>query len=105
MLKYNHYCVPQNSIPEGAGYVKQLDVYVTDCETHPMAFEFLFVPEGNTILPKELRTMNHLAFDTDEYDKLIKESEVLYEFICPKDNKTRMAFVNYEGAILEIKEI
>lgn len=105
MIKYNHYCVPVEEIPEGAGYVELLDVHVTDFADDPLSIEYLFVPENNTILPKDLKIRNHIAYDTDEFDEILAKSKVLVEFICPKDNISRMAFVDYNGALVELKEI
>lgn len=105
MIKFNHFCVPVKEIPKGAGYVKLLDVHVSDYADDPLSVEYLFVPKDNKILPSDLRTKNHIAFDTDEFDAIKSKSKVLYEFICPKDNVSRMAFVNYNGALVELKEV
>jgi hypothetical protein len=105
MVRFNHYGVPVVSVVEGCSFVEELGVYVTDYAQDPMAMEFLYVPKDSSIVPAELRTQNHIAYDTDEFDAILSKSKVLYQFLCPKDNKTRMAFVNYKDAIVELKEV
>lgn len=104
MFQYGHYCVPVSEKPETADYVELLDVFVTDCEKHPLKMEFLYVPETNTEFPEEIRTRNHLAFDVDNFDEILSQGRILLQFICPKDNVSRVAFVEYQGAVIEIKE-
>ncbi|MEF9969454.1 MAG: hypothetical protein RR867_02960 [Ruthenibacterium sp.] len=105
MYQYGHYCVPVASKPEDAAFVPLLGCYVTDCAQHPMSFEFLYIPDDNKILPPELKTRPHLAFNVDNFDALLSQSRILYQFICPYDNVSRVAFVEYQGAVLELKEV
>ncbi len=105
MYEYSHYCVPVKEKPENASYVPLLDCFVTDCAEHPMSFEYLYIPEENTKLPKELGTEPHLAFNVDNYDELVSQSRVLIEFICPYDDISRVAFLEYQQVIIEIKEM
>lgn len=104
MNRFMHYCVPVDKKPADAGYVELLDVYVTDCNLHPMKFEFLYVPRDNTKLPKVMWTNPHIAYEVDNFEELLEKGKVLLQFICPDDRVSRMAFVEYEGAIVELKE-
>ena len=104
MYSYGHYCIPVTEKPADADFVPLLGVYVTDCAKHPLSFEFLYVPEENKTFPQELRTRNHIAFNVDNFDEILASGRVLLQFICPYDNVSRVAFVEREGTIVEIKE-
>lgn len=104
MNRFMHYCVPVKEKPENAGYVELFGVYVTDYSQHPMGFEFLYVPEDNQIFPEAMKSSPHIAYDVDNFDEILEKGKVLLQFTCPDDQISRMAFVEYEGAIVEIKE-
>ena len=105
MNRFEHYCIPVKEKPADADFVELIGVYVTDCNLHPLHFEFLYIPPENNIVPKELRTNTHIAFAVDNFDEILHESEVLLQFISPNDNVSRMAFINYHGAIVELREV
>ena len=104
MYTYGHYCVPVTEKPLDANYVELLDIYVTDCNAHPLNIEFLYVPETNIKVPKVLSTANHIAYNVDNYDEIVAGGKAILEFICPYDDISRVAFVEYQGALIEIKE-
>lgn len=103
MYTYCHYCIPSKSIPEDAAFIESLGCYVTDFEKHPLKFEFLYINE-DSVLPKELADNPHIAYYVDNFDEMIENENVLYQFIAPDGTNTRVAFLMIDDAVVEIKE-
>lgn len=103
MYKYCHYCFPSKTIPEDAMFVEPLGCHVTDFEKHPLKFEFLYVNE-DSVLPDELRDNPHIAFYVDNFDEMVQNEKVLYQFIAPDGSNVRVAFLMIDGVVVEIKE-
>lgn len=103
MYKYCHYCFPCKTIPEDATFVEVLGCHVTDFEKHPLKFEFLYVNE-DSVLPDELRDNPHIAYYVDNFDEMVRNEKVLYQFIAPDGSNVRVAFLMIDGVVVEIKE-
>lgn len=103
MYNYCHYCFLCKTIPQGAAFIESLGCYVTDFEKHPLKFEFLHVNE-DSVLPEEIRDNPHIAFYVTNFDQMINNEQVLFQFTAPDASNTRVAFLLIDGVVVEIKE-
>ncbi len=103
MKKFDHMGLPTDEKQPNEMWVAETKVWVTDPLAHPYRVEFLRY-EPDTPVTGPVRTMPHMAFDVDNLDAAIAESdEILLGPFNPTDT-LRVVFVLKDGAVFEYME-
>ena len=89
--------------PQHAVYAEAIKTYIVAPETNEFNIEYLRF-EKDTPLPKELKTMVHVAYKVDDLDEQVKANTVVVEPWFADEN-TRLAFIMKDGILMELMEV
>ncbi|MDR2345154.1 MAG: hypothetical protein LBE18_03730 [Planctomycetaceae bacterium] len=101
-MKYLHFGVPTTQEKKWIGYISELGVHVTDPTTDPYGIEWLKFDE-NSPMHELIKTKPHAAFAVDDLDAALVDKTILLQPFSPMPG-VRIAFINNDGAIIEISE-
>ena len=102
VAKFHHLGVVSRAKHPGETYLEGGKDYVTAPSKHPYGFEYLRF-EADSPLPKEVRTMTHIAFEVPIVDAALKgEKVVLAPFDATPD--LRVAFIMKDGVLVELAQ-
>lgn len=74
--RFMHVGVPTKSVHPGENFVPGMNVFIAG-GPNEHCVEWLRFAEGESCLPKEIQTMNHIAFDVDDIEAEIKGKKVI----------------------------
>jgi hypothetical protein len=99
MRRFDHIGIPTDEERPGEMYVPETKVWVTDPLQHPQRIEYLrFASDSPVTGP--LRTQPHIAFQVDDLEREVADSEVLLgPFYATKT--LQVVFVTQDGALFE----
>ncbi|MDR1923295.1 MAG: hypothetical protein LBQ66_02880 [Planctomycetaceae bacterium] len=101
-MRYLHFGVPTTEEREWSGYISELGVHVTDPASDPFGIEWLKFDEDSP-MHESIKTMPHAAFAVDDLDAALVGKTVLLQPFSPMPG-LRIAFIDNNGAIIEISE-
>jgi hypothetical protein len=102
MRKFNHVGLPTDDVQPNEVYVPATKVWVTSWDDHPYKVEFLRY-EPDTPTPEPLRTLPHIAFETDDLCAELEGQEVILPPFEALPGLT-VAFIMKDGAIFEFMQ-
>jgi len=102
--KFHHLGIPTKEKLPGERYLPHLKFYVTGFDTSPFGVEWMRF-EDDCEIPEIIKTFPHIAFEVDDLDKELLESDC--EIICepgvPSEG-VRAAMILHNGAPVELIE-
>jgi hypothetical protein len=99
---FHHFGVPVEATQENETYIEGAKVYVTDAETHPFQVEYLRFEAGSPMHP-DVQSKPHAAFMVDSLEETLKGQNVIIEPFDATES-LRVAFINDNGAVIELME-
>ncbi|MGE5607970.1 MAG: VOC family protein [Bacillota bacterium] len=101
-MKFCHVGIPTTQKRPGEAYLQPAKLYVTDATTHPYNVEWLRFEPGSP-MPKELKTMTHVAFEVDNLDVALKDKKIVVEPFVPMPG-LKVAFIIDDGVLVELMQ-
>ena len=99
MRRFDHIGIPTDQERPGEMYVPETKVWVTDPLQHPQRIEYLrFASDSPVTGP--LRTQPHIAFQVDDLEREVGDSEVLLGPFYATET-LQVVFVTQDGALFE----
>lgn len=99
MRTLHHFGIPTDKVIDGASYLEEAKLHITDAAQSPNCIEWLRFEPGSP-MPDILQTLPHIAYKVDDLDAELKDAEILMEPFSPMEGVT-VAFVIEEGAPIE----
>jgi hypothetical protein len=101
-MQYLHFGVPTTQEKSWAGYIAELGVHVTDPAADPFGIEWLKF-DATSPMHKLIQTVPHSAFAVDDIDAAVAGKKILHP-VCSPMPGLRIAFIDHEGAVIELSE-
>jgi len=98
-LRYHHLGIPTDVPGDGAVFLPQFGMYVPGYDTDPYGIEWIRLTECSPI-PGLVKTIPHIAFESDDLLLKIKGKSILIEPNSPSEGVT-VAFTVQSGAPTE----
>jgi hypothetical protein len=100
---FDHIGIPTTSEREGALFLEDDGVWVTNPREHPLNIEWVrYRPDSR--MPAELQQGAHLAYRVGDLDAVIADLEVIVEPFTVGDGFARIAFARVDGVVTELME-
>ena len=99
MRKYHHLGIPTLSVKPGERYLEKFKVFVSGYEESEFGIEWMRF-EKESPLPEIVKTVPHVAFETDDIEAELKGREVIITPNSPSEGVTAV-FVVENGAPVE----
>ncbi len=103
MRTYSHVGIITDKKPEGAGYMEDARLYVSDFTASPNAIEWLHFTEPGGCMPPLMHSSTHIAYVVDDMDKERKGAPWLVPPFKAGDNLT-VGFIVEEGIPIELMQ-
>jgi hypothetical protein len=101
--RFDHVGIVTEDRHSGESWVESTRVWVTNPRDHPYNVEFLrFEPDSPVV--GALRTQPHVAYRVDDVGAAIEGRNVLLEPFDVGEGLIRVAFVDVDGAIVELMQ-
>ncbi|MDR2441557.1 MAG: hypothetical protein LBE12_19520 [Planctomycetaceae bacterium] len=101
-MQYLHFGVPTTQEKNWSGYIADLGVHVTDPGADIFGIEWLKF-DADSPMHELIKTKSHTAFAVDDLDAALAGKEIILPPYSPAPG-FRIAFIDYEGAIIELSE-
>ena len=98
-LRYHHIGIPTAVSRPGEYFLPEFGMYVIGYDTNPYGIEWIRFT-GDSPLPELVKTVPHIAFETDDLTAELKGREILIEPNSPSPGVT-VAFIVHNGAPVE----
>lgn len=100
---FDHIGVPTRDSHPGEMFIEQTRVWVTNPRNHPFNVEFLRFEEDSSVTGP-LREQYHTAYRVPNLEEALQGHEILADPFRPADNFAVVAFVYYDGQVIEFME-
>lgn len=99
--QFDHVGIPTEVEWEGAAYLPDDGVWITNPRQHPANVEWVRHTEASR-MPEPIKTRPHIAYRVDELEPFLAAYKVLAPpFVIPESG-VRVAFVEVDGVITEL---
>jgi hypothetical protein len=98
-MRYHHCGIPTNTDFEGATYLPNFKVHVSDYLATPYAIQWMRF-DADCPLPDLVKTVPHVAFEVDDLEAAILGQHVIIGPNEPSEG-VRVAFIEAAGAPIE----
>jgi hypothetical protein len=102
MSNFHHFGVPVSPKQDNETYIEGAKVYITDPQSHPYNVEFLRFEDDSPMHP-DIINNPHAAFMVEDLKAELEGKNVIVEPFEATDT-LRVAFINDNGAIIELME-
>ena len=101
-LRYHHVGIPSDVVREGATYLEDIKVHLTDSGANAYGIEWLRF-EAGSCMPELIQRVPHVGFAVDDISAAIEGKKVIVAPTSPMEGLT-IAFIEHEGAPVEFLE-
>ncbi|GAA1566299.1 hypothetical protein GCM10009827_104950 [Dactylosporangium maewongense] len=101
--RFDHIGIPTTETHEGEVFVETTRVWLTSPRSHPANIEWLRY-EPDTPVPAPVRDLPHVAYRVDDIREALKGHEVLMDVFEIGEGFAQIAFILFEGAVVEFMQ-
>ena len=99
--RFDHIGIPTSEAKEGAVWLEEDGVWLTNPREHPLNVEWVRYAPGSP-MPARLQNNLHIAYRVDDLEEAIAGHDVLVAPFTIGDGFVTIAFVEIDGLVVEL---
>lgn len=103
-MRFNHIGITDQGVRDGAVFVPETKVWVTDSDTHPFRIEWLRY-EDDSDVPEIIRRTPHVGFEVESIVEAARGLTPLLGPLVIDDTTTVAFFETADAGVVELMEI